>query len=105
MIVDPIRHDLYRLCQSIPVKKLMVVEDYESGFQLVSIMEGWIRQPRSSTTANASGIECLAASLPPGSMIGAPRKRSCQVLRKIENIKPRSVYSGLSRLHVCERER
>ena len=95
MVVDPIRHDLYRLCQSIRVKKLMVVEDYESVFQLVSVIEGWIRQPRSPTTADVSGIACLAASLPPGSMTGAPKKRSCQLLREIENSRPRSVYSGV----------
>jgi len=95
MVVDPIRHDLYRLCQSIRVKKLMVVEDYESVFQLVSVIEGWIRQPRSSTTANTSGIDCLAASLPLGSMTGALQKRSCQLLREIENSKPRSVYFGV----------
>lgn len=95
MIVDLIRHDLYELCQSVRVKDLMVVEEYESVFQLVSVIEGWIRQPRSPTTADFSGIACLAASLPPGSMTGAPKKRSCRLLREIENSRPRSVYSGV----------
>jgi para-aminobenzoate synthetase len=41
------------------------------------------------------GIDVLAASLPPGSMTGAPKKRSCQLLRAIEEEKPRSIYSGV----------
>ncbi len=40
-------------------------------------------------------LDCLAASLPPGSMTGAPKKRSCELLREIENGRPRSVYSGV----------
>ena len=42
-----------------------------------------------------TGIDVLAASLPPGSMTGAPKKRSCQLLQSIEQQKPRGVYSGV----------
>ncbi|MCJ1283373.1 para-aminobenzoate synthase, (PABA) [Xylographa opegraphella] len=98
MIVDLIRHDLYGVCRDVCVKSLMVVEEYESVFQLVSVIEGEIyKSTRSlpSTPDEISGIDCLATSLPPGSMTGAPKRKSCQLLREIENEKPRSVYSGV----------
>lgn len=41
-----------------------------------------------------SGIDVLAASLPPGSMTGAPKKRSCELLNEIEHGR-RSLYSGV----------
>ncbi|MCJ1315224.1 para-aminobenzoate synthase, (PABA) [Xylographa vitiligo] len=98
MIVDLIRHDLYGVCRDVCVEGLMVVEEYESVFQLVSVIEGKLYNSRHSmppTADETSGIDCLAASLPPGSMTGAPKRRSCQLLREIENEKPRSVYSGV----------
>jgi para-aminobenzoate synthetase len=44
--------------------------------------------------AEKSGIDILAASLPPGSMTGAPKRRACQILHKLED-RPRGVYSGV----------
>ncbi|MCJ1403064.1 para-aminobenzoate synthase, (PABA) [Xylographa trunciseda] len=98
MIVDLIRHDLYGVCRDVYVKGLMVVEEYESVFQLVSVIEGRLFKSSQSTASapdETSGIDCLAASLPPGSMTGAPKRRSCQLLREIEDGKARSVYSGV----------
>jgi len=88
MIVDLIRHDLSGVpsVKNVNVPKLMQVEEYETVFQLVSVIEG---------EANAGcGIDVLAASLPPGSMTGAPKKRSCELLREIE-ARPRGLYSGV----------
>lgn len=110
MIVDLIRHDLHGVVGSghVNVRKLMVVEEYESLFQLVSVIEGTLESPstlletgRNSTEERKdieeaqTGIDVLAASLPPGSMTGAPKRRSCQLLRGIEDYQPRSVYSGV----------
>ncbi|KAL8718545.1 MAG: hypothetical protein Q9225_004335 [Loekoesia sp. 1 TL-2023] len=95
MILDLIRHDLHGICRDISVPNLMVVEEYESVYQLVSVIEGTISKPSCLALGESkSGIDCLAASLPPGSMTGAPKKRSCQLLHEIEE-KPRSVYSGV----------
>lgn len=95
MILDLIRHDLHGVCQNVSVPGLMVVEDYESVYQLVSVVEGTISKPSClGPYEGPSGIDCLAVSLPPGSMTGAPKKRSCQLLSNIEG-KPRSVYSGV----------
>ena len=131
MIVDLIRHDLHGVvgARNVNVPKLMVVEEYETLFQLVSVIEGNLRGPRPSMIAPKSkethaiceattqpgvassvqddtaqirnalqntktGVDVLAASLPPGSMTGAPKKRSCQLLQKLEG-RPRGIYSGI----------
>lgn len=88
MIVDLIRHDLHGVCSIVSVKDLMIVEEYESIFQLVSVIEGRLRP-------DLTGVDCLAVSLPPGSMTGAPKRRACQLLRDVEETKPRSIYSGV----------
>lgn len=66
----------------------MQVEEYETVFQLVSVIEGDLK-------SDVPGTNVLAASLPPGSMTGAPKKRSCEILRAVEGHVPRSIYSGV----------
>ena len=95
MILDLIRHDLNGICRGVSVPGLMVVEDYDSVYQLISVIEGKIPKPLCFGPGEGkSGIDCLAASLPPGSMTGAPKKRSCELLQGIEK-KPRSIYAGV----------
>jgi para-aminobenzoate synthetase len=110
MIVDLIRHDLAGVVGSgnVHVRSLMQVEEYEHVYQLVTVIEGVLVQhdlPKEAKGVenHASGIDVLAASLPPGSMTGAPKKRSCELLRAIEGPEsPRSVYSGvLGYMDVC----
>ncbi|SMY21786.1 unnamed protein product [Zymoseptoria tritici ST99CH_1A5] len=90
MIVDLIRHDLSGVdgVTAVHVPKLMSVEEYPSVYQLVSVIEGTL-------SPSHSGISVLAASLPPGSMTGAPKKRSCELLQEIEEGKPRGLYAGV----------
>jgi len=91
MIVDLIRHDLSGVvgAGNVEVTKLMAMEEYETVYQLVSVIEG--QMPPSS---DRTSIDVLAASLPPGSMTGAPKKRSCELLRDIEK-RRRGVYGGV----------
>ncbi|KAI9711267.1 MAG: para-aminobenzoate synthase, (PABA) [Bogoriella megaspora] len=93
MIVDLIRHDLNGVLRTgeAKVTKLMGVEEYATVYQLVSVIEGDL----SSQSENSSGIDVLAASLPPGSMTGAPKKRSCEILNRIEENRQRGIYSGV----------
>lgn len=70
------------------VPKLMSIEEYETVYQLVSVIEGDLNE-------STSGAAVLAASLPPGSMTGAPKKRSCEILKELEGHKPRGLYSGV----------
>jgi para-aminobenzoate synthetase len=107
MIVDLVRHDLHGVCGSgnVTVPRLMVVEEYASVFQMISIVQGQIPSPATkhmnreeieeSEKTRYTGIDVLAASLPPGSMTGAPKKRSCEILQQIEGGVERSLYSGV----------
>jgi len=102
MIVDLIRHDLNGVLASsnniATVPKLMQVEEYESVFQLVSIIRGELGNDATQSSRNSAkittGIDVLHASLPPGSMTGAPKKRSCEILQDIEK-RRRGLYSGV----------
>lgn len=106
MIVDLVRHDLHGICGSgnVTVPRLMVVEEYASVFQMITVVEGQI--PKINATlpeaekqrvnyTRHTGIDVLAASLPPGSMTGAPKKRSCEILQSVEEYRDRSLYSGV----------
>jgi para-aminobenzoate synthetase len=95
MIVDLIRHDLSGVpgVSGIHVPHLMAVEEYATVYQLVSVIAGTLDADAPTTK---TGLNVLAASLPPGSMTGAPKKRSCALLAGIEGReKPRGVYSGV----------
>ena len=88
MIVDLMRNDLSRVCRpgTVDVPALMAVESYPSVHQLVSVVTGRLR-PEVST------VEALHALFPPGSMTGAPKLRTMQVIEEVEG-SPRGVYSG-----------
>ncbi|KAK1056217.1 para-aminobenzoate synthase, (PABA) [Friedmanniomyces endolithicus] len=91
MIVDLIRHDLngVKRVRNVRVPQLMQVEEYTTLYQLVSVIEGYLHPSTPLTAA-------LANSLPPGSMTGAPKKRSCELLRAIEGLgEARGLYSGV----------
>lgn len=94
MIVDLIRHDLSPFVKSVEVSALMAVEQYKTVYQLVSVIRGELE--------NSHGLDVLAKSLPPGSMTGAPKKRSIHILQDIEALqngmkgKRRGIYSGVA---------
>jgi len=65
-------------------------------WQLVSVIEGRL-EPSSCGAEDPDsqlGWEVLRRSLPPGSMTGAPKKRSVEILQTLEDHK-RSLYSGV----------
>ncbi|PBP15790.1 aminodeoxychorismate synthase [Diplocarpon rosae] len=104
MIVDLVRHDLHGVCGAggVKVPRLMVVEEYKSVFQMISVVQGTIPSPApvEETDGKADpggygGLDILSASLPPGSMTGAPKKRSCEILQQVEGGRERSLYSGV----------
>ncbi|KAI8098461.1 ADC synthase [Halteromyces radiatus] len=89
MIVDLIRNDLAQVCDpnTVQVPKLMHVETYEKVHHLVSTVRGTL-QP------NVNCVDALKKCFPPGSMTGAPKLRSVQLLDELEHYKRRGVYSG-----------
>lgn len=104
-IVDLIRSDLQSCCtpHSVQVPKLIALETYETVHQLVTTVRGQLLD-------GISEVQAVKRSFPPGewqlpapsshtefnsgSMTGAPKLRSVQLLEQFEQHQPRGIYSG-----------
>ncbi|KAH7318317.1 ADC synthase [Stachybotrys elegans] len=95
MIVDLVRHDLHSVCghNGVTVPELLKVEEYESVFTMITVVNGQ-HPARDARELKACPFEILDAVFPPGSMTGAPKKRSCEILRSLEGSE-RMLYSGV----------
>ncbi len=79
MIVDLLRNDLSRVCEanSVQVTQLCGLESYAYVQHLVSVIAGQLRPDRSP-------IDLLRASLPGGSITGAPKVRAMEIISELE---------------------
>ncbi|KAH6642367.1 ADC synthase [Boeremia exigua] len=116
MIVDLTRHQLHGIygSENVHVSQLMEVEEYETVWQLVTVVDAipsgvykatapelWEDPVDGSCGHRAPvaipnlGFQAFVESLPPGSMTGAPKKRSCELLQEQEQGVKRGIYSGV----------
>ncbi len=88
MIVDLLRNDLGRLSRmgGVSVQSLYDVETYETLHQMTSSIRGEVNRP-------VSLEEMFKALFPCGSVTGAPKIRTMEIIRELET-EDRGVYTG-----------
>lgn len=89
MLVDLARNDLGRICVpgSVKVEELMGIERYSHVMHIFSRVQGDLRQGK-------DGLDAIRATLPAGTVSGAPKIRAIETIDAIES-EPRRFYAGL----------
>lgn len=88
MIVDLLRNDLGKNCRygSVTVPELFTIESYPNVHHLVSTIRGEIAEGKDV-------IDVLIDAFPGGSITGAPKLRSMQIIDELESFQ-RGIYCG-----------
>lgn len=88
MIVDLLRNDLGRICRSgsVQVEDLFSVERYRTLLQMTSTISGELH-------SGLTFYDIFRALFPSGSITGAPKLRTMQIIRELER-GPRGIYTG-----------
>ncbi len=88
MLIDLGRNDAGRVCQtgSVRVTDQMVVERYSHVMHIVSNVKGRLKE-------GMTAMDVLKATLPAGTLSGAPKIRAMEIIDELEPVK-RGVYGG-----------
>ena len=88
MIVDLERNDLGKFCYygSVKVKELVTLETNPTVFHTVSTVEGKV-------VDGMTPVDCVKYSFPGGSITGAPKVRSMEIIEELEPTR-RNIYTG-----------
>jgi len=88
MIVDLIRNDLGKICDfnTIKVNNLFNIKSFKTVHQMISSISGILKY-------NINETSIIKALFPGGSITGAPKERSMEIIDEIENYS-RGVYTG-----------
>lgn len=88
MIVDLCRNDLHRVCRprSVQVPQLFELQSFPTVHQLVSTVTGEL-------DAGFSAYDAIRAAFPPGSMTGAPKVKTMELIAHYEALQ-RGLYAG-----------
>ena len=88
MLVDLGRNDLGRVCEtgSVKVSELMVIERYSHVMHIVSNVQGELK-------SNSDAFDLVRATLPAGTLSGAPKIRAMQIIDELEPVR-REIYGG-----------
>ncbi|WP_162654049.1 aminodeoxychorismate synthase component I [Lentilitoribacter sp. Alg239-R112] len=89
MIVDLLRNDISHICDagSVCVPQLYELKTYATLHQLVSRVRGKVK-------AGTRFADIVQALFPCGSITGAPKIRTMEILTELEDHQPRDVYCG-----------
>ncbi len=88
MIVDLIRNDFGKVCEtgSVHVNKLFEIQTFKTIHQMISTVKGTLKK-------DLSFYEILKALFPCGSITGAPKIRTMEIINELEK-EPRGIYTG-----------
>lgn len=88
MILDLVRNDLGRCARpgAVEVAERFRVRTFARAHQLVSTVRARLRDERGA-------VDCVRACFPPGSMTGAPKERTMELIDRLEQ-GARGVYAG-----------
>jgi para-aminobenzoate synthetase component 1 len=86
MIVDLLRNDLSKSCDSVKVNQLFQLQSFANVHHLVSIIVGKLK-------AGKTAVDVLRDCFPGGSITGAPKLRAMQIIDELEPHR-RGLYCG-----------